>query len=163
MTRTFILGLLGLMIGLPSSGEISIVEIPIRVERPYARRTPGSAAFYIIFRDNFGEVIAIPEEEVARFRKLAIDEGFDMETPTSYDYLPHPQQAVGNTAKATITIEHLDALSFWMDDTYSFFITWDDEHPAPIPVLDGIAIADIYAFNPATLPPSAPQPVTILP
>ena len=139
-------------------GEVSVVEIPIRVDSHTAKRVPGTMDFYIIFRDPQGTVIAIPEQEVSRFIQLAIDEGFDKAEPDTYNYLSWPNVAVGNTQKAVITIEHTDQLSFWLSDD-KIFITWDDEHPAPLDLLDGVPI-ETYLVGSGPLPTS-PQPLFI--
>lgn len=131
----------------------------MRVENCLAKRVPGSMSFMVIFRDNFGEVIAIPEDEVARFRQLAIAEGFDKASFDDYAYLPQPQQAVGNTAKAIITIEHQDKLSFWINEPWGYFITWDDEHPALDVTINGEPIP--YYLVGSAHPPSSPQPISI--
>lgn len=152
--------LLSFLIGAPFAvAETSVVEVPLRVETSYAKRAAGTKAFYIIFRDHKGRVIAIPEDEWPRFRGLAIEEGFTDVPLGDLYYLPTPTQAVGSTAKAVITIEHSGELGFWCDD-HAMFVTWDENHIAPLPTLNGVPIV---AFNVPddSLPPRAPQPVTL--
>ena len=161
MIRSLILAL-SILIPIKAIGAISIVEIPIRIESIYLKRVAGTTDFFWIGRLPNQQVIAIPEAELQRFLGLARTEGFDRIPLDDPRYLPSPQQAVGNTAKATITIEHLDQLAFWMNRDFSFFITWDDEHPAPPMLVDGSPILAITEWR-IEQPPRAPQPAQIKP
>jgi hypothetical protein len=126
----------------PLVAEVSVVELPLRLEFEYSKRVPGNIEFYYITRlPSHGEVIAIPESELARFINLAKENGFTEAQLGDYDYLPTNQQAVGATAVATVTIEHTDQLRFWINPD-GYWITWDDDHPAPIPTLNGVEIVD---------------------
>ena len=123
-------------------GAPSIVEIPLRVEYAYMKRVPGVMEFYWIGRIAAGQnqVVAIPESELNRFLQLAKDNGFTDARMGDFDYLPSQWSAVGETAKATVTIEHTDELRFWHNRD-GIWITWDDEHPAPVTTLNGTEIA----------------------
>lgn len=159
--KTFFSVLIAALAVLALTGAVSVVDVPLRLETSYAKRAAGVRAFYFIFRDPKGRVLAIPEDEFPRLRQNAIDEGFDKVGLDDLYYLPTPQQAVGNTAKATITIEHQTPLSFYIGDGH-FFITWDDDHPGSVPTLNGEPIVTYLADRPP-MPPAAPQPATAIP
>ena len=119
-----------------------MVELPLRLEFEYSKRVPGNTDFYYITRlPNHGEVIAIPESELQRFINLAQENGFTEAQLGDFDYLPANQQTVGEVAKATVTIEHTGELAFWINPD-GYWITWDDEHPAPIPTVNGVEIVN---------------------
>jgi hypothetical protein len=152
----------GFLLGLFCSGLLfgatSVIELPIRWEYEYAKRVPGRMEFFIITRlPASGKMIAIPESELARFLQIAEDEGFDDAQLGDLDYMPSYWQAVGETGKATITLEHTGELRFFMNGD-GYWITWDDDHPAPIATLNGEEITDWYLAevpmspNPAVVP-----------
>jgi hypothetical protein len=137
--------------------EISVIELPIRWEYEYAKRVPGKFEFFIITRlPGSGKMIAIPESELARFLQIAEDEDFDSAQIGDLDYMPAYWNAIGEVGKATITLEHTGELRFFMNGD-GYWITWDDEHPAPVATLNGEAITDWYLAE----VPMAPNPVDV--
>lgn len=149
-----------LLLTLSAHAKISVVEIPLRIEHTYLKRLPGAMEFFYVGRLPQGQVIAIPESEILKFILIADEEGFGRAPFTSPAYLPAPDAAVSNTAKATVTIEHTDDLKMWLrnEGGGGFWVTWDDDHVAPDVLLAGVPVFDFYLAD-ASTPPKAPQPV----
>jgi hypothetical protein len=146
----------------PAFGKVSVVEIPIRIDTNFAKRVFGRYESFIVFRDPQGKLIAIPETMLGEMRQTAIDEEFDKLSIDDLGYIATPQQAVSNTAMATIEIEHLGDMRFWMNETYSFFVTWDDDHVAPVYMANGVDITGEILVAGAETPPPPPHPVAVL-
>jgi len=139
--------------------EVSMIELPIRMEFNYSKRVPGQLEFFIVTRlSGSGTLIAIPENEIGRFKQLAIDEGFNDAQVGDLDYLPSYWAAVGEVGKATIALEHTGELAFFRNER-GYWITWDDEHPAPVETVNGVPITEWFVANlPNTPGPAAVRP-----
>lgn len=125
-----------------------MIQIPVKLETQYTKRIPGIYEFVIIGYTPDGKLFAVPESEMPRFVNLASSLDLD---PLEIPFIG-PNVAFSNVATVTITVEHEDQLSFW-DGWESKFITWDDDHPAPVATVNDIEVA--WMPTPAIpLPPS---------
>lgn len=132
-----------------------MIELPIRYEYNYSKRVPGTFEFFQISRiGSTGKIYAVPESELGRFIRIAEEEGFDQAQVGDLDYLPSNWTAVGEVGVATISLEHTGELRFFRNDR-GYWITWDDEHPAPVETVNGVPIEEWFV---AVLP-NTPNPV----
>lgn len=128
---------------LPLFGE-RIVELPLRVENVYSKRVIDPSGIFVAFYSPTGRLCLIPEDEISRFMKIAEEVDPD---PWLIPFIPY-RAAVGEYAVATLSLEFTGELRFWIDDE-SAFITWDEDHPAPIATVDGVEI--VWSESPGLL------------
>jgi len=122
---------------LPGKGETSIIEIPIRQEKEALRRVPGDFQFYYLgWIAGSGRMVAIPEDEIGRFIKLAED--------LEFDPIGGLSSVVSNVKTIKIEIIHQNQLAFWIDEG-AYWISWDDQAP-PEFLVDGAQI--VFYANP---------------
>lgn len=132
-----------------------MIEIPIRYEFAYLKRVPGKFQFFYIGRlAATGRIIAVPEDDLALYLEYAEVNGFNDAQLGDLDYLPAQWQAVGETMEATVMIEHTGELRFF-ENSDGKWIFWDDDHPAPEVLLNGVAVTEWGVANvPATPNPA---------
>lgn len=111
---------------------VSIIEIPLKMERVWLQRIPGQMEFVYVGWIQTGKKIAIPESEIGRFLLLAKT----LDTPE----VVNPGGVVGNVAILRMEVEHTAEIAWFFDDG-TIFASWDpDNVPPPQIAVNGQAV-----------------------